>query len=88
MAHQITDECIACDACVAECPDEAFEEGSTSSTRKSAPTAPLVSTFAPSKQSFQLNTTSKSMTKILAVWRGFFIIRKSIQISFALTSFR
>jgi ferredoxin len=27
MAHQITDECIACDACVAECPDEAIEEG-------------------------------------------------------------
>jgi ferredoxin len=27
MAHQITDECIACDACLAECPDEAISEG-------------------------------------------------------------
>ena len=27
MAMKITDECIACDACVAECPVEAISEG-------------------------------------------------------------
>lgn len=28
MAHKINDECIACGACVAECPVEAIAEGS------------------------------------------------------------
>lgn len=27
MAHVITDECIACGACVEECPEEAIIEG-------------------------------------------------------------
>jgi ferredoxin len=27
MAHVITDECIACAACEAECPEEAISEG-------------------------------------------------------------
>lgn len=27
MALHITDECIACDACVSECPNEAISEG-------------------------------------------------------------
>lgn len=27
MAYKITDECIACGACVAECPVEAITEG-------------------------------------------------------------
>jgi len=27
MALMITEECIACDACVAECPNEAISEG-------------------------------------------------------------
>lgn len=28
MAHEITDDCIACGACVPECPVEAISEGS------------------------------------------------------------
>ncbi|MBM3187890.1 MAG: YfhL family 4Fe-4S dicluster ferredoxin [Chloroflexi bacterium] len=28
MAYKITDECIACGACEAECPNEAISEGS------------------------------------------------------------
>ena len=27
MAHMITDECISCGACEAECPEEAITEG-------------------------------------------------------------
>jgi len=27
MAHVITDECISCGACEAECPEEAISEG-------------------------------------------------------------
>ena len=27
MAHKITDECIMCGACEAECPEEAISEG-------------------------------------------------------------
>jgi ferredoxin len=27
MPHKITDECILCGACLAECPEEAIEEG-------------------------------------------------------------
>lgn len=27
MAYKITDECIACGACQAECPEDAIEEG-------------------------------------------------------------
>ena len=27
MAHRITDECLACAACVDECPEEAISEG-------------------------------------------------------------
>jgi ferredoxin len=27
MAHRITDECLACAACVEECPEEAISEG-------------------------------------------------------------
>ncbi len=29
MAHVISDECISCGACVAECPTEAISEGDT-----------------------------------------------------------
>ena len=29
MAYKITDECIACGACAAECPVEAISEGDT-----------------------------------------------------------
>lgn len=29
MAYKITDECIACGACEAECPNEAISEGDT-----------------------------------------------------------
>ncbi len=29
MAYKITDECIACGACEAECPNEAISEGKT-----------------------------------------------------------
>lgn len=29
MAHIITDECIACGSCMAECPVEAISEGET-----------------------------------------------------------
>ena len=27
MAHRITDECLACAACIDECPEEAISEG-------------------------------------------------------------
>lgn len=27
MAHKITDECIACGTCIAECPENAIAEG-------------------------------------------------------------
>lgn len=27
MAHRITDSCVACGACAAECPTEAIKEG-------------------------------------------------------------
>ncbi|HOC92846.1 MAG TPA: 4Fe-4S binding protein [bacterium] len=27
MAHKITDDCVACGACMAECPVEAISEG-------------------------------------------------------------
>lgn len=27
MAHKITDECIACGACISECPVDAISEG-------------------------------------------------------------
>lgn len=27
MAHKITDDCIMCGACAAECPEEAISEG-------------------------------------------------------------
>jgi len=27
MPHKITDECILCGACLADCPEEAIEEG-------------------------------------------------------------
>jgi ferredoxin len=27
MAHKITDECLACGACIDECPNEAISEG-------------------------------------------------------------
>ena len=32
MAHRITDSCIACGACVSECPTEAIKEGSPNYT--------------------------------------------------------
>ncbi|MEK6777940.1 MAG: 4Fe-4S binding protein [bacterium] len=27
MAHRITEECVACGTCLAECPEEAISEG-------------------------------------------------------------